>query len=320
MTFKAYHSIKNMKSDRFFNDIVRVSAGTKFIVTEKIHGTNFSVIITKDGINFAKRTSILEADESFFGFQLVMKPLMPIFNRIKESGRELTIFGELAGGSIQRGTEYGDKHFYVFDILENNEFLNADETVEFTKEMGLLHVPVVGIIDFKDVVDLNPNFKTLIPQLLAKPDGDIEYNMVYPEDKSEILAEGFVIKPVKTTNLHDNSRIILKLKSEQHSECKPARNKSLKIKEKLSENDLELLGRVDMYLNENRINSAVSKLGEPTFTFFSAYLNEIKRDILNDVTEDGINIVNEADNPSLIYSELVRNITDALRAFLTKVI
>ena len=72
--FIKYNSIENHYNQSFLDKVSReVSGDMKWIATEKIHGTNFQVVIESDGISYAKRSGILSWEENFFGYQAVVK-------------------------------------------------------------------------------------------------------------------------------------------------------------------------------------------------------------------------------------------------------
>ncbi len=92
--------------------------------------TNYTEIVP------AKRTGPILESESFFGHDIIMKKYKDSFVKMQNmlNAMDLVsvqIFGEFAGGGIQKGVDYGEKDFYVFDILSDsgNEKVYWDDYV-----------------------------------------------------------------------------------------------------------------------------------------------------------------------------------------------
>jgi RNA ligase (TIGR02306 family) len=70
-----------------------------------------------------------------------------IINKIKQTGRNLAIQGEIYGSSIN-GNLYklNDQRFMVYDIydIDNQKYLLPDERWKLVEQLGLPHVPLVG--------------------------------------------------------------------------------------------------------------------------------------------------------------------------------
>jgi len=111
------------------------------------------------------------------------------------------------------------------------------------------------------------------------------YNL--PELKDNIM-EGVVIKPIETLYIGE-TRVILKNKNAKHSE----KDKVKKIKKpvEFSEEETVVLEQLISYLNDNRIRSAISKLGEVTQKDFGKLLGMIKGDCIKDLIKDNENFV-----------------------------
>lgn len=67
--FKKYSSIENSFYKDYVNDVrEQVSSDVKWVVQEKVHGTNTSFLCDGHDVKFAKRTSILAEDENFYDY------------------------------------------------------------------------------------------------------------------------------------------------------------------------------------------------------------------------------------------------------------
>ena len=108
---------------------------TDWVVTEKVHGANFSFSWEGGTLGFAKRKAQLSIHDQFFAFQrllpLLEQDLRRLFHSLESELGEGTIvlYGELFGGhyphqniepvaaveAVQTGVWYApDIHFYAF--------------------------------------------------------------------------------------------------------------------------------------------------------------------------------------------------------------
>ena len=72
--FKKYNSLENHYNNKFIEKI-RLQGFTsgEWVAREKIHGTNFSLIIEQDNVTCAKRTGPILPAEDFYGYEIVLK-------------------------------------------------------------------------------------------------------------------------------------------------------------------------------------------------------------------------------------------------------
>jgi len=138
--------------------------GGDWIVTEKLHGANFSIVADRQyGVCFAKRSGILANDEDFFSFrsQGLGEQLAVAACRLLDEAAgaaSVTVFGELCGGAyphpeqpavdglapVQRGVWYSPSLcFVVFDVrvLHNGDcsrFLDFDQARQLSEAAGFL--------------------------------------------------------------------------------------------------------------------------------------------------------------------------------------
>jgi len=248
---------------------------------EKIHGSNFSLLCDGKDLICCRRTSILEDCETFFGFQEVRdkykKAVFRVFEEVfalNNSIIHITIVGELFGGIyphpevqdrgyqfIQKGVYYCPWiEFMAFDIKitnkEGNEFyLNYDlAMVIFSKaEMPFLHPLLKGSLE--DCLKFNIEINSTIPKILGLP----------PLEKNQM--EGVVIKSTEPfIPSGKNSRAIFKHKNEKFAEVNPGAPLSLfemRKNEKIQAQNV-VYEQIERYINENRLNNLISKIGRIT--------------------------------------------------------
>ena len=166
LEFKKYSSIENSFNRECMERIVaEMPTDLEYVVQEKVHGANTSFLCDGKNVRFAKRTSMLEADENFYDYPELLERYKgkvvalakDVFRRY-EDVRSVNVFGEMFGGTyphkdvqpnrklslIQKGVCYTPEHeFYGFDIYVINEdggrYLPVDEVNEFFDKHGFFY-------------------------------------------------------------------------------------------------------------------------------------------------------------------------------------
>ena len=352
---KIPQSFKSLNLDeKAFQELTKV----KWVVTEKVHGANFSFIYELDNDNnsdnnsnnnyklfFAKRKEILSWNDDFFAFQLLVNQIedkilnlfealnQEISNEIsKEYSNNTTIFvkkyiifGELFGGeyphanipknidlqAIQTGVYYSNNiGFYAFDIAfetenkeenkeENNQperiYLDYEKALNYFEKYDLLHAKPLFIGKLNECLAFNTRINSTIPALLGLP--LLENNLI----------EGVVVKPFHNPSTEIiKFRPIIKIKNKEFDEkiaFHQAKKWSYTPETTFLSKSVELSFLVDelcQYLNQNRLNSVLSKIGKLDKTNILRMENiktELLRDILVDFDEDTNNMFSELQPP-----------------------
>lgn len=278
MNFRKYNSIENAYQDSFIEKITKDNFQNEiFIVQEKVHGANLSFITNGKEIKLAKRTEILEDEESFFQAHLLREKyqerILQLFASISIDYpiETLTIFGEYFGGiyphkevkksksskTIQKGVYYcPDNEFYAFDLLINNhKYLDVDICANLFEKHQFIYAKDLFRGSLQDCLDFSNTFPSTIPALFGLP--ELESN----------ICEGTIIRPVNILFLSSGSRVLLKNKNEKWSEKNNSSNKAIlkKLKEEkviLSPLANELLDEMSKLINTNRLSNVISKIGE----------------------------------------------------------
>ncbi|ANN86800.1 RNA ligase, Rnl2 family [Escherichia coli] len=326
--FKKYSSLENHYNSKFIEKLYSLGlTGGEWVAREKIHGTNFSLIIERDKVTCAKRTGPILPAEDFYGYEIVLKKYDKAIKGVQEVMDSIStsvpvtyqVFGEFAGGGIQKGVDYGEKDFYVFDIIINTEsgdtyYMSDYEMQDFCNTFGFKMAPMLGRGTF-DALIMIPND---LDSVLAA------YNVTASEDLVEAnncvfdanvigdnTAEGYVLKPCFPKWLPNGARVAIKCKNSKFSEKKKS-DKPIKAKVELSEADNKLVGILACYVTLNRVNNVISKIGEIGPKDFGKVMGLTVQDILEETSREGITLT-QADNPSLIKKELVKMVQDVLR-------
>ncbi|TLU98759.1 2'-5' RNA ligase [Dyadobacter luticola] len=287
-----------------------------WVVTEKIHGANFRFIYQDNRLHFGKRKEFLKWEDDFFGFQIVVAKLesavTQLFEQIKLdlNADKIIIYGELFGGiyphpdvnsnatveAIQTGVYYSpDIEFCAFDIAIENHFtssknyLSYEIAIAYFQKFNILHAKPLKIGKLSEVMDFDLRIDSRVPKQLKLP--LIQDNLI----------EGVVIKPfgdISTDTL--GFRPIIKIKNREFEEDKKyleARNWSFSSSiSSLSEDLNFLMDELRNYVNDNRLNSVLSKIGilrSENQTRLQEVIQEFLEDVLVDFNINNENILAE---------------------------
>ncbi len=276
MKFFKYPSIENHYQKKFLYHVLKtLPKDTTFYITEKIHGANFSIYISKDDIKFASRNEFLK-DKEFYDYKEVVTKYQDCFDIIQtniEEDEYYIVYGELFGGNIQKECYYKDEQDFVcFDIAivkeDKVKFLDINDCIKKCNLLRLPYLPILFSGTLNDCLQYNNTFITKL-------------NL---ETGSE--CEGIIIRPNQDSYLRGGSRIILKNKNEIFAENRGSKYRGDKLKGGLD--DIEQIShKLFDYINENRVNSFVSKVGNNLeIKLFSTYLKEIYDDCLVDYQKE----------------------------------
>lgn len=263
-----------------------------WVVLEKLDGANFAVYYSlDDGFRYASRNQFVEDD--FFGCGEVIKPhhvaILLLHGKLIDNAEDtLIVRGELFGKGIQNRVYYGeDKYFNVFAIdvlrvdkgettIEHLPYSDVVELfVEIHSDLNRLGLPLLELVPafglkytFEDAIAVNEEFRSLLT-----PEG-------YEGDNT---SEGVVIFPNEPKFFNSGSRIIFKKKSAKFSEVVEKKIKAVIELTDIEQDHLDLaLG----YINESRVLSAVSKIGDIDKTMFGVLMKEVMTDVYNDFKEE----------------------------------
>ena len=328
MNFVKYSSLENHTNDKFLSKVFESVLHTDiFVAREKIHGTNFSVIITKDSIVPAKRTGPILETEKFFGYEDLMAKYDSKFKSIQSQLSDndlyssIQIFGEYAGGGIQKEVDYGEKDFYVFDVLTTSKDGTVseywpDRSVEaFTIFNSLKIAPLIKRGTLEELLKLPVEYNSVVKAYdhLFSDGGPLmansyEFEQSVPTDN---VSEGLVIKPCVPKNLDSGSRIAIKYKTDAFKE--KGKGKAPKIPVPMSEKDKGILFEYSKYVTKARISNVISHIGEVTAKDFGKVLGLTMRDIFVESEREGLTLV-DADVPSKLKAELQKIVQSEIRS------
>ena len=300
--FKKYNSIENTYRKKEVDRALFTNTDNLWVVSEKIHGSNISILEVDGKIRIAKRTSLLGEEANFFNIHDYKHQLITIYNTIKKyiDLPNMQVYGEYFGGlyphddikvnkdaqKIQKGVYYSpDNHFYIFDITYmENEIIKYLDYKDFEKVMEQVEK---DITDFKffwskalfigtlqEALEYPNNEITRIPELLGLP--PIEDNL--SEGVVIKLANGRLRKGLPFTTMFKN-------KNDKFKE-KQKKGKKHKKPIELSENAITLLETMTSYITEHRLECVMSKMGEVKLCDFGKVLRYTYQDIIDELKKD----------------------------------
>lgn len=263
-----------------------------FVATEKVHGSNFSIITDGAHMVGAKHSAVLkDEDKAFFDNARVMETqrgsIQALHAHLKQTFAGIhyvIVFGELCGGGYydpkRRTTEHigvkkavqpkpwysKDVRFYAFDIYlpEKAMFLSYHEALPLLDKFGFLYAKPLFVDTAKQLMarlkenDRLETTQTWIPQALGLP--VIEGNFI----------EGMVLRnlfPIRGENKRIIRKMVTKRFRESHGSAEPDKYTKLEMpKEFENKTHAELLAIIKTGLTDlvtsNRMEHVFSKVWE----------------------------------------------------------
>lgn len=172
--FKKWHSIENsyqQKNIDWWLNAYPELKDEQFVVTEKLHGSNFQWYIQPNQpIKAGSRSHFLNLDGSFQGVTLVElinaeKDILEHFQNIADTqGVTFRLFSELIGQGIQKGVDYGtEKRLFYFGLMVDDELLPFADFQLYLDKFADCIVPVVTIVNSLELaLAVNPEFNSLV--------------------------------------------------------------------------------------------------------------------------------------------------------------
>lgn len=270
-----------------------------WVASEKIHGANLCICTDGTEIVVAKRRAVLEAGDLFFGYKRAIAPLIPavraLFHRLGDVTWAL-VYGELFGGHyphprvvaidgidpVQTAIHYcPDVRFCAFDLATVHaageaKFVSYRRAVALFESIGIPVAPTLRTGTLHELLELPVAFATRLPEQLGLP--PLPGNW----------AEGMVIKPWDLEAPLAEPRHVLKRKrpefAETRDELAPAR-----FAGQLA-GDGDALAAAESalaaMLTENRVHSAITKLGSPRAGGPDGGIDEIVAEVLADLRDE----------------------------------
>jgi RNA ligase (TIGR02306 family) len=178
-----------------YQDVLVV--GEEVVVTEKIHGTNFSVLVDQEGeVKIASHRYFWKDNE--INRRMVYIRTYHDSLALQNLPRGVQVFGEIYGiQDLKYGLENGKTDFVIFAVCKGGEFLNYDDLISFCDAYQLPRVPILYRGEYRQ--ELTTQFNNADSVLAPKS-----------------MMEGVIIQPaIKRTDLKVG-RVVLKLISDRY--------------------------------------------------------------------------------------------------------
>ncbi|XP_057316468.1 RNA-editing ligase 1, mitochondrial-like [Hydractinia symbiolongicarpus] len=292
------------------NNFSKFEDTTKFskvlwMVTEKIHGANFSFHTDGKTVRTARRRALLDRGENFFNYlsgdfmKTQPEKMNDVFRVVcslypEKQIIQVSVYGELFGGKyivngkalhnaamtpIQPQIQYSPNiEWNAYDISyrtkqepDQQAYVDGDEALKIFDDLGILYIKPLFIGPMNEALNYGLGFDSTIPAILKLP----------PLEKGTNKAEGVVVKPIKNlvaTVRGEEQRVIVKIKLAEFIElCNTPQPKGKEVKER------SLQAKIFDYANEMRLISAISKIGAPKNPEIE---EEVREEFMNDVFVD----------------------------------
>jgi Rnl2 family RNA ligase len=268
--FREFHSINNVHNVKFMNTVMSNKCiDEEWVVTEKVHGANFSIYTNGNIIKAARRSAFITNDElsKFFNAdKLIERYRDDVLNLYKQVNRELggdnilVLRGELFGGiyfnmptkfkRVQKGVNYCPHiEFIIFDLSWANAYLSWDYIELKLQQFSIPYCKPLFRGSFKEAIEWSASNKyadTIIPKMFGL------------NNNAPNLREGHVLRPVVPSYTIHNEFIILKDKNSEFEEKNNA--KSTIVESKISPETANVINEICKGLVPARLDNIFSKL------------------------------------------------------------
>lgn len=290
LEFAKYRSVHNVDYVSVIEKLEREALTLgEWVATNKIHGTNFSMLCSASEVKPCKRSAEIMKDEEFFNYQLVVPYLTKQCKEIQSYfGENVQVYFELFGGSyphpdvrvdtrferIQKGVFYCPSiDFRAIDIKVDDHFLDFDEMCEIAIRHKIQPIEVIKRGSFKEVMELSAEFEDNTYKQYGLP--KIEGN----------ISEGLVIRPVTDKYFASGRRCILKRKSKKFEEKKSAKD-APREQIKMTDEEQECFEQLSACLTDARVDNILSHGETVTQKDFGKLLGLVISDIIKEEKEE----------------------------------
>ena len=274
MKFNKYTSIENSYREAEVQKIRdNVNPDEQWVVLEKVHGSNLSILTDGKDVQVAKRTQVLGEGANFYDSDKILdiysNRAKELFNQLSKQVEgvglpldQIQIFGEHFGGLYNGKTDKGYKKiqkevqyipftdFIVYDIRlfvqDEIAYLDWDWVKTLCNKYGFKTVPEIFRGSFEDCLKVPNDYATLVPELYGLE--DIEGN----------ITEGNVIKTVYDIRIGRlEERAILKDKNEKFKEKGKVKSKNKNTE--ITPEQQKWVQEISKYFEPARIDALFSK-------------------------------------------------------------
>jgi len=229
------------------------------LVSEKIHGANFSIIYNKDTdeVKFASRSKIISGD-NFYNVDSIKDELeRRMRNFVSDNFKYIdykivTVFGELYGNRVQANPVYVPfkmltPSFVAFDLYFDGE---KKYTMNDFYDVLSNYFPVLEnkVMNLREALEMNV---------------DIESSFAFSNKVDNVkdnIMEGIVIQPLQDIYFRSNGEsFLIKKKSKKWSEKRKSLGLTSEEKKEIPKIVIEAVEKFSKYVTKNRLENVASK-------------------------------------------------------------
>ncbi len=144
--------------------------GEEVVITEKIHGTNFSILVEPDGeVKIASHRYFWKDNE--VNNRMVYIRIYHDNEALQKLPHDVQVFGEIYGvQDLKYGLKDGKINFAIFAVCKGREFLNYDDFISFCDAYQLPRVPVLyrGAYSWEIATQFNNADSVLAPKYMME--------------------------------------------------------------------------------------------------------------------------------------------------------
>ena len=304
-TFTTYPSIENSYRPEYIERLRNNGLeNEKWLITEKVHGSNTQISYDGETVYFGTRNHELEENENCYNLVQVLTD-SKIDDKIKDiyveiyqlvgSIKKVILFGEICGGQyphvdvpkvknaskVQKGVYYApDNKWLMFDICYvtndgEKTFLSGKHFIDFATRYSIRTVPILAVAD---------NLTEALTYSNAEPSrvGTGMYGLPELEDN---IMEGVVIRCYDRDVWTGQHRAIIKNKNDRFAEKSHERKHNVQ-QEELPEYLKNIMETALQYVTENRIDNVISHLGEIQLEDIGKVIGLTNQDVIKDFQKD----------------------------------
>lgn len=284
MSFLKWPKIQNSYQQKFIDVFLAEFPELKdeaFAVTEKLHGTNLQLYFQpQQPYRVGTRNHFLEEGERFYDVWNTLAKYQDVIDDVQiyadELGHSVRLFGEMFGGKIQNGVDYGSEHrIAFFGRMLDDELGSFIGLASLYSVLGVCLVPVVAIVEgLRRALEFDIEFDSRLSPAGIEPGTN--------------TCEGVVIAPLsKVYRNAGGHTFLLKRKNEAFKEKQ-------KVKRPPTPEDSEvarLNAEFRSYITDMRLQAVFSKEGgeierpDQIGDFIRLVLADAKEDFLQDNQE-----------------------------------
>jgi RNA ligase (TIGR02306 family) len=139
---------QHMPSPEHLKKYTKVFAdGEPVVVSEKLHGTNFTVHVDRDGVHHVGSHNLFwKLDSEANKSNIYMKSYRQYEKSFAALPPDTQLFGEVIGvQDLTYGLTKGKTELYIFGVRTKAGFMSLLQAKEYVEGLGLKFVPVLGV-------------------------------------------------------------------------------------------------------------------------------------------------------------------------------